>query len=66
MSMSLWDHQRRIEDLEIAFEVLRDLIIADPEKLAALHGSARGLRGRGAKGAAELIVGDGVSAPYRR
>jgi hypothetical protein len=66
MSMSLWDHHQRLADLEIAFEVLRDLASADPEKRAALHGAAYALRGRGAKGAAELIVGDRASVSYRR
>jgi len=66
MAQSLWDHHRRLEDLEIAFEALRELFCAKPANEPALRGAAQILNARGAKGAAQLLLGDRASAPYRR
>jgi hypothetical protein len=66
MSQSLWDHHRRLEDLELAFEALRRVVFVNPGHELALQSAVHTLKARGAKGAAELLVGDRASAPYRR
>ncbi|MDP3173994.1 MAG: hypothetical protein Q8M88_06130 [Phenylobacterium sp.] len=66
MSLSLWDHQARLHDLEVAFEALRGVIHAEPGRAPALQNAARTLQARGEKGAAGLLIGDRASAPYRR
>ena len=66
MALSLWDHHRRLEDLELAFESLRGLISAQPDHAPGLRLAVQKLNAQGAKGAAQLLVGDRVSAPYRR
>lgn len=66
MTQSLWDHHRRLEDLELAFEALRSLVSAEPGREVALRNAARNLRARGASGAAELLTDNRATAPYRR
>lgn len=66
MAQSLWDHHRRLEDLELAFEALRGLMPVNPDNQLALRSAAQKLNARGAKGAAQLLAGDRASAPYRR
>lgn len=66
MAQSLWDHHRRLEDLELAFEALRGLILVNPDNQLALRSAVQKLNARGAKGAAQLLAGDRASAPYRR
>ncbi len=66
MSQSMWDHHRRLEDLELAFEALRGVLSLQPSNQPTLRIAASQLRARGAKGAADLLVGDRVAAPYRR
>jgi hypothetical protein len=66
MAQSLWDHHRRLGALELAFEALRGLMLADPNNQLALRNAVQKLNAGGAKGAAQLLIGDCVSAPYRR
>lgn len=66
MTQSLWDHHRRLEDLELAFEALRSLMAAEPGKQVAIRNAVRNLKARGAKGAADLLTDDRTFAPYRR
>ena len=66
MAQSLWDHGRRLEDLELALEALRGLMPAGPDNHLALRTAVQKLNARGAKGAAQLLAGDRAAAPYRR
>ncbi len=66
MPLSLWDHHRRLEDLELGFESLRGLISAQGDQGPGLRQAVQKLDAQGAKGAAQLLVGDRASAPYRR
>lgn len=66
MSQNLWDHHRRLEDLELVFEALRAQVFGAPGDELALRSAVQRLNARGAKGAAQLLAGDRASAPYRR
>ncbi|CAN7638192.1 hypothetical protein LJR219_004996 [Phenylobacterium sp. LjRoot219] len=68
MALSLHDHERRIEDLEIAFDALRRIVIeAGEREKAAVAEAIRKLRVGGRSGAATLLQGlEGARlAPYR-
>lgn len=66
MAHNLWDHHRRLEDLELAFEALRGLIAAQQNNGVAFRLAVQKLEARGAMGASQLLRGDRVSAAYRR
>lgn len=66
MALSLWDHHRRLDDLERVVDALRDLLPTDADSRQALQAAAQKLKTNGAEGAAQLLVGDRVTAPYRR
>lgn len=66
MAMTLFDHNQRLHDLEAVLCALVDTASADPAKREMLKEVDRKLRARGARGAAELLAGDRVSAAYRR
>lgn len=66
MAQSLWDHQLRLHDLELAIGALRSVLSAEPHSQAALRDAAQTLRSRGHKGAAELLMGERAAAAYRR
>ncbi len=66
MALSLWDHHRRLEDLELAVGMLRELLPADTDGGQALQNAAHKLKTRGAEGAAQLLIGERVAAAYRR
>ena len=66
MAQSLWDHQLRLHDLELAIGALRGLLCAEPHNHSALRDAAQTLRSRGHKGAADLLMGDHAAAAYRR
>ena len=65
MSETLHDHGRRLHDLEVALGVLVRAI-AHSGSSPLVQEAARLARARGAKGAAELLEDDRVSAAYRR
>jgi hypothetical protein len=67
VTLTLNDHDLRIEDLEIAIEALARLFAAGgDERRAALHDAIRKLKADGAAGAANLLAGQRMTAPYRR
>lgn len=66
MAMTLFDHHRRLEDLEMLTATLAEAFSADPTKREVLAEVRHRLQTRGANGAADLLAGDLVSAPYRR
>lgn len=66
MAQSLWGHQLRLHDLELAIGALRGVLCAEPHKHSALRDAAQTLRSRGHKGAADLLMGDHAAAAYRR
>lgn len=66
MAQSLWDHHRRLDDIERVIDVLRGMVAADPKHHPALREAVHKLNVKGAKGAAQLLTGDRVLAPYRR
>jgi hypothetical protein len=66
MAQSLWDHQLRLHDLEVAIEALRGVLSAEPRSHSALREAAQTLRSRGHKGAADLLMGERAAAAYRR
>ena len=66
MAQSLWDHQLRLNDLELAIGALRSVLSAEPQSHSALRDAAQTLRSRGHKGAAELLMGEPAAAAYRR
>jgi hypothetical protein len=66
MAQSLWDHQLRLHDLELAIGALRSVLCAEPHSHSALRDVAQTLRSRGHKGAAELLMGERAAAAYRR
>jgi len=66
MAISLYDHERRIEDLEVALEALRRLLADSEPRKAAVAETARKLRVNGRGGAAALLEGAAVTAAYRK
>lgn len=66
MAMTLFDHNQRLHDLEAVLCALVESLSADPAKRDLLADVGRKLQSRGARGAAELLAGDRVSAAYRR
>lgn len=67
MAISLYDHERRIEDLEIALEALRRLVVESGEsERAGVAEAARKLRVNGRRGAAALLEGAALTAAYRK
>ena len=69
MALSLFDHDRRIEDLEIALDALRRVLIESGERQRfALDEATLKLRVNGRAGAATLLEGvEGARlASYRR
>lgn len=66
MAQSLSDHHRRLDDIEHVIDVLRAMVAADPKYHHALREAVHKLNVQGAKGAAQLLAGDRVLAPYRR
>lgn len=67
MAISLYDHERRIEDLEVALEALRRLVaeLGEPQATAVAE-AARRLRVNGRSGAAALLEGAATTAAYRK
>lgn len=61
MALSLWDHQRRLHDLEVALQVVLGLQLAQGAGEGALRGALNTLRSRGETGAAALL-GDAAAA----
>lgn len=67
MAVSLYDHERRIQDLEAAVEALRRLFVdGGAQSTAALVECARKLRVNGRPGAAAILEGAPRSAAYQR
>lgn len=66
MSQSLWDHELRLHDLELAVEALCTVLRAEAETASVLQGAVQTLRSRGHKGAADLLIGARATVPYRR
>jgi hypothetical protein len=66
MAISLYDHHRRIEDLEAALDALRRLIVDSAPQKAAVTEAARKLRVSGRSGAAALLEGAALPAAYRK
>ena len=68
MAQTLHDHQRRLHDLEAALEAVLWVATSPPtaDKRSELAEAVRKLRARGEKGAAELLLGEGHRAVYRR
>ena len=65
MAVSLFDHERRLHDLEVGFRALMDLLIIEtPATRDTLEQAARTLHVRGETGAARLLR-DGVGARLR-
>jgi hypothetical protein len=67
MAISLYDHERRIQDLELALEALRRLLLESGEpRKRAVSEAARKLRVNGRSGAAALLEGAALAAAYRK
>jgi len=66
MAISLYDHERRIQDLEVALDALRRLVAESEPQKAAMAEAARKLRVDGRGGAAALLKGAAVAAAYRK
>lgn len=66
MAMTLYDHQQRLDDLEVAVTALVETVSTHPNGRAQLGEVVRRLRARGARGAAELLGGERAGAAYRR
>lgn len=56
MALSLFDHHRRLHDLEHAFEALLDLMRQAGVDRPAVEAAARRLRARGQDSAAALLT----------
>lgn len=57
MPLSLFDHHRRLHDLEVAVRALLDLLIVEaPAAGESIDLAARTLRARGEAGAARLLA----------
>ena len=61
MALSLWDHDRRLHDLELALGALLEIVGRNGEARAALLSAAQAFKARGDEGAAALL-----SAPASR
>lgn len=66
MAMTMFDHDQRLHDLEAVLCALVESLSHDPANRELLDAVGQTLRSRGARGAAELLAGDRVSAAYRR
>lgn len=66
MAMTLYDHQQRLDDLEVVVTALVETVSTHPNGRALLGEVVRRLRARGARGAAELLAGERAGAAYRR
>ncbi len=67
MAVSLYDHERRIDDLEMAVEALaRALQASGDSQNFALQDAIRKLMVSGGRGGAGLLTGTRMIAPYRR
>ncbi|CAN7289861.1 hypothetical protein LJR164_001455 [Phenylobacterium sp. LjRoot164] len=66
MAMTLFDHQKRLDDLEAALCALVETTASRPAGREQVDETIRRLRARGATGAADLLAGDRVEAAYRR
>lgn len=64
--MSLFDHERRLHDLEVALRALADALGPEPDRQTRLRELGERLRSRGEGGAADLLVGEPAAAAYRR
>jgi len=64
MAMTMFDHN--LHDLEAVLCAVVESLAVDPAKRELLAEVGQKLRSRGARGAAELLAGDRVSAAYRR
>jgi hypothetical protein len=57
MALSLFDHERRMHDLEVGFRALLDLLIIEtPASRETIDQVARTLHVRGEEGAARLLM----------
>jgi len=56
MALSLFDHHRRLHDLEHALEAMLDLMLQAGVGRPAMDAAARRLRARGQDGAAALLT----------
>jgi hypothetical protein len=66
MAMTLYDHQQRLDDLEVVLHALVETVSTHPNGRTQLGEVVRRLRARGARGAADLLAGEGAAAAYRR
>jgi hypothetical protein len=66
MAMTLFDHQQRLDDLELVVRTLVETASTHPSGRAQLGEVVRRLRARGANGAAALLAGEPAEAAYRR
>jgi hypothetical protein len=63
MALSLFDHERRLHDLEVGFRALLDLLIIEtPASRISVEEAARTLHVRGETGAARLLMQAGRAA----
>lgn len=65
MAMSLWDHEQRLRDLELALQALTEIVCADPAARRELDRAVQSLRSAGARGAAEVLSSP-VARAYAR
>ena len=66
MAMSLFDHEQRLHDLELALEIVLGALLRDqPDARLSVQAAARSLRGWGEAGAADLLT-SAASRPYAR
>ena len=65
MTANLYDHARRLYDLEVALEAMARTLTGDGQ-LPLVQEAARKARAAGVRGAAELLEGQRTLAPYRR
>jgi hypothetical protein len=67
MAISLYDHERRMEDLQAALEALWRLVVESGKPLTGVvTEAARKLRVNDHGGAAALLEGAAVTAAYRK
>lgn len=56
MALSLWDHDRRLHDLEAVIATLLEVLVRDDPGRDALRAAVQALRSRGDEGAAALLL----------
>ena len=65
MALSLWDHERRLQDLEIALRGTLEILLPEATGQATLTMVAQRLKARGHDGAAALLL-EPVTRSYAR